>query len=278
MKNFLSIAVFTVVLCLFYTGVGVILPNKPIEAPPDLKLGSNMPPQDLIDAAASVFEANCQQCHKIGRVERCPDLAGIGARATERASARAAATGQPYDDVDYFLESLCAPGDYLVEGFGNIMPPQSKALDPAAMIAMVAYMQDQGGTVTVSLADRDGMLDRLARFGCGSGDGGGALVAAAKPVGTPAETFQAFGCSGCHAIDRDRQPTDIGPSLQGAGSRMSKAYLYEALLEPDATLPEGDTPYPPGLMKATLDANGFYDRMTPGDYKALVEWLAHPEG
>jgi len=31
-------------------------------------------------------------------------------------------------------------------------------------------------------------------------------------------------------------------------------------------------------MKQTLDGNGFYKKMTPADYQALVDWLAANKG
>ena len=54
--------------------------------------------------------------------------------------------------------------------------------------------------------------------------------------------------------------------------------LYESLLDPDGTMAAGDPPYDKGVMKSTLDGNGFYTDMTPGDYQALVDWLAGKKG
>ena len=115
------------------------------------------------------------------------------------------------------------------------------------------------------------------RFGCASGGsaaggGGAAEEASAEPVGPPEKVYEAFGCSGCHALD---EPTrNIGPSMQGVGKRLTKGNIYESILAPDAKLTEGDPPYAPGVMKKTLEGNGFYQRMTPADYQALVDWLA----
>ncbi len=62
--------------------------------------------------------------------------------------------------------------------------------------------------------------------------------------------------------------------MKGIGKRLSKAELYEALLDPDGTITKAEPAYPPVLMKQTLSSNGFYDRMKPADYAALVGWLA----
>ena len=276
MKNFLAIAGFAIFVSLFYTLVGNMLPQLESKAPPSLKLGQDMSADDLVAAGSSVFDANCAQCHKIGGASRCPDLAGMGQRAHERAAQRSKDTGKAFDDLDYLHEAICEPGNWLVPEFGNIMPPQGKILSPGQIVAVTAFLQDQGGEVKASLTGPDVEKD-LAEFGCLTGAGGGAAPAAeAKPAGTPDEIWVTFGCGACHALDKpDRL---IGPSLQDVGKRLDKGQIYEAILNPDATIAQGDPPYPPGMMSATLKGNGFYDRMKPGDYQALVDWLAGHHG
>lgn len=278
MKNFLYVAAFALVVSLFYTGVGQLLPQLPSYPPKEVKLGeATLSNDEVIEAGAGIFEANCAQCHKIGRTDRCPDLAGVGARAKERAAERKAATSRDYSEADYLYESVCKPGDYLVKGFANIMPPQGKVLSPGQIVAVVAFLQDQGGSVTASLSDKAGAETALQKFGCSTGAGGGAaVVAAVEPVGPPEKIFTSFGCVGCHSID---QPTRlIGPSLKDVGKRLQKPEIFESVLAPDETIAKGDPAYPQGLMKATLEGNGFYERMTPADYRALVDWLAKHQG
>jgi mono/diheme cytochrome c family protein len=274
MKNFLSIAAFALFVSLLYTAIGNVLPQLPSMPPPVLELGSSMPPDDLVAAGSDVFTATCAQCHAIGAAGRGPDLAGMGARAHERAGERGQVAGKSLDDADYIFEAICRPGDYVVATFANIMPPQAKTLSPGQIIAVTAFLQDQGGNVSVSLEDKAKAEEALQRFGCmtGSAGGGAAPVVDAQPVGTPEEAYATFGCAACHAIDSPARL--IGPSLQDAGKRLDKGQLYEALLSPDATIAEGTPPYPAGMMGATLDGNGFYERMKPADYQALVDWLA----
>jgi cytochrome c2 len=265
-----SILCLTVLVSLFYTGVGQILPQLENHPPPEIAAGSDIGSEQLAQAGASVFEANCVQCHKLGQAARGPDLASVGSTAGARAAERAKASGQAYTELDYLVESLCKPGEYLVSGFGNIMPPQGKALTGGQILAVAAFLQNLGGDASVTGKD----TKPLERFACGSiGAAGGAAVAAAsEPVGAPDKVMQNFGCTTCHAIDTDERK--LGPTLKGAGKRLAKGEIYEAILVPDAKVAAGTPPYPAGLMTQTLNGNGFYQRMTPKDYQALVDYLA----
>ena len=66
----------------------------------------------------------------------------------------------------------------------------------------------------------------------------------------------------------------IGPGFKGLGQRAPRTELFESILDPDAKAALVDPPYPKGMMKATLEGNGFYRQMTPADYAALVDWLS----
>ncbi len=239
--------------------------------PARVELGVETPADDLVEAGATIFEAECAQCHKIGAAGRGPDLAGIGPRAAERA----ASAGGEATALDYLVSSLCRPDAFLVDGFGNIMPPQNKRLDGGQILATVAFLESLGGEPSV-----DGTQVELIEQHCGGGgDAGGDGVAAAaapEPVGTPEEVVVRFGCVGCHDMAGTNRM--LGPGLGDVGARLDAGALYEALLDPDATLPEADPPYPATLMKATLGGNGFYDAMRPADMVALVAWLGARTG
>ena len=273
MKNYLAIALFTIVVSATYTAIAQFLPQLENHPPAVVELGSNIGPEDLAVAGEGVFESSCAQCHKMGESGHCPDLATSGTLAVSRAKERAEATGEDFTDVDYLVEALCQPGDYLVEGYGNIMPKQGKVLSGGQVLAVVAFLQDQGGEASVKGTD----VGPVERFGCVTGGGGGeAEAAGAEPVGPPEAVFNTFGCVGCHMLAAPVRT--LGPPMFGVGARLSKSEIYEALLDPDATMAEGDPPYPGGLMKATLEGNGLYERMTAADYRALVEWLASHTG
>lgn len=270
MRDLLNIAVFTVAVSVLYTAVAQVLPQLPNHPPANVELGSNIGPEALSEAGASIFEGNCTQCHKFGETSRAPDLSNMGATAHSRAAERASATGQPFNDVDYLLEALCKPYDYLVEGFGRVMPPQQKALSGGQLLALVAYLQDLGGEATVRGTD----VDPVMRFGCSSAGGAApaAEASAAKTsAGPPDKVFKDYGCATCHSIDSDEAKS--GPSLMTAGTRLSKGQLYEAIIAPDAVMAAGFESSK-GLMGGALKDNGFYDAMTPADYQALVNWLA----
>lgn len=276
MKQFLNMTLFTLGVSLVYTAVGQVLPQLENRPPPEIEAGSSIGPDELAEAGAAVFEANCSPCHKFGEVGRGPDLANIGAEAPARASRRAAETGADYTAGDYLIEALCQPGIYLVEGYANIMPPQGNSLTGGQLLAAAAFLQTLGGDATIKGTD----VESLARF-CNAAadapatDGSGAPLAAAVVTGgfKSAEAIVAeFGCEACHNFEAPTRT--LGPALFGVGGRLSKGQLYEALLDPDATIPEAQPPFLKGLMKTTLAGNGFYKRMTPADYAMLIDWLS----
>ena len=250
MKNFLQIAFFTLAVSLMYTGVAQFLPQLENHPPAVVALGSKIGPEELVPIGQGAFEANCVQCHKMGESGRAPDLSTMGALAADRAAARSQETGTTFTDVDYLMESLCKPGDYLVEGYGNIMPPQGKALSGGQLLAVTAYLQSLGGEATVKGTD----VEPVTRFGCVSGGGPGMVAAAeeAPPasVGPPDKVYEKFGCSGCHALEDDTRK--IGPSLYGIGKKLTKGEIYEAILAPDAVMAKADPPYSGGAPQSHI--------------------------
>ena len=272
MKRYLGILLLTLLVSLLYTGVAQLLPQLESHPPARLdRLPSDVSPETLAEMGRSVFDSVCAACHRIGQPGgRGPDLAGVGARARDRARERASATGQPYADSDYLLEALCKPGDYVVATFPNIMPAQGRQLDGGQILAVAAFLQNLGGEATLSGND----VEPLRRFGCPTtvGSDGASAAPAGPPFGPPAQLFTEV-CVACHAIDDPSRR--VGPSLFDIGARRSKGEIYESILAPDAVTAEG---FPASVMRATLDGNGFYGRMTPADYRGLVDWLAEHRG
>lgn len=272
MKRYLGIVAFTVLVSLVYTGLAQLLPQLESHPPARLdRLPSDVGPEALAEMGQSVFDSVCAACHKIGQPGgRGPDLAGVGARARERARERSTATGQAYTDADYLLESLCKPGDYVVATFADIMPAQGRQLDGGQILAIAAFLQNLGAEATLSGND----IEPLRRFGCPTTVGGAAtaVASAAPPYGAPPSIFSEA-CSACHSIDD--ATARLGPSLYDVGTRRTQGEIYESILAPDAVTASG---FPASVMKATLDGNGFYERMTPADYRALADWLAQHRG
>lgn len=274
MKQFLVIVLFTLGVSLVYTAVGQMLPQLENRPPPEVEAGSSIGPGELAEAGAAVFEANCSQCHKLGEAGRGPDLATMGSSAAGRAAKRASDTDADYTPTDYLMEALCQPGVHVVEGFGNIMPPQGKTLSGGQLLAAAAFLQTLGGEATISGTDVES-LERFCNAAPGAaspGEAAPALAGAGTGFESVDDMLGEFGCEACHNFEGSQRT--LGPALLGVGGRMTKGELYEALLEPDATVREAEPPFQRGLMKKTLDGNGFYTRMTPADYAMLVDWLS----
>lgn len=86
-----------------------------------------------------LFTKECGSCHSFSpdTVIVGPSLAGIASRAAGRVAGQDAKT--------YLLTSILRPGDYLVEGFDNLMPATfGKQLTGENIDALVAYLLEAG--------------------------------------------------------------------------------------------------------------------------------------
>jgi mono/diheme cytochrome c family protein len=275
MKNFVLTALLTLAISLLYTGIAYLLPQLPSMPPPEVAMGADVGADQLIPAGQKTFANECSQCHP----GRGPDLGGIGGRAADRAKLRADQTGEKYTDIDYLAEAICKPSAFVVDGYGDAMGNPASKLSGGQVQALIAYLQDQGGTATM----RGTNVDPLYRFECPteeSTDAGAAVVAggiraAETTAGTPEEIVEKFKCAGCHSLDSPEATQ--GPSLFDVGARRDKAEIYDAILFPNAEMAEGFESAT-GLMKDNLEGQDFYNSLTPGDYKALVNWLAARKG
>ena len=85
-----------------------------------------------------VFEVNCGACHSVTPDTTLvgPSLAGIATRAASRVDG--------LDARAYLYTSIMRPGDYIVEGFQNLMPSTlAKSLSGEDIDAVVAYLLAQ---------------------------------------------------------------------------------------------------------------------------------------
>jgi nitric oxide reductase subunit C len=75
------------------------------------------PADPLVVEGKRLFNKNCISCHSLrpDLTITGPSLAGVASRAGERTSG--------IDAREYLHLSITAPGDYLVEGFSNLMQP-----------------------------------------------------------------------------------------------------------------------------------------------------------
>lgn len=92
-------------------------------------------PDPLVLQGQQVFNAKCATCHALvpDTIIIGPSLNGIATRAETRVD------GQTADE--YIQLSILRPGDYLVEGFNNVMITNfSKELTNEDMNALVAFL------------------------------------------------------------------------------------------------------------------------------------------
>ena len=264
MKNAVKIFSFTILVAVFYSYVGQMVPQKITYPPEETALSADMTVEEMVAVGEELVagKGTCLGCHTMGEegALRFPDLAGIGAVAGERI--------EGYNDIDYLAESLYEPDVFIVEGFQSGMPAISKppiALTDEEILTVIAYLQSLGGTPTVTL-DTD---HRWIGQGAAPSTGGGETAAAVPTTNRDGETlFAAFLCNTCHSLDGT---AGVGPTLQGIGQKLDRAALYEAIMAPDATIAEG---YQAGLMSATLTSTGFYDKISTKEVNNLVDYLA----
>jgi cytochrome c2 len=276
MRTFLKVFAFNIVIIAFFLYVGNSIPQLRQDPPKELVLAAEAPAEDFVRAGQDIFygKGTCALCHEIGKKgERCPDLAGVGERAETRIK-EAGYKGKATNGAEYLVESVMDPTAYVVEGYQPSMPPVGRQLNDLELVAVVSFLQSQGGEVTVN---------GQSRFPKWRGEGGGAAPAAAAPAPATAaaapsgasgqELVQQWGCVACHKFDGPDKL--VGPSLWDIGARKDANYIRESILQPDAVVVEG---FPAGLMKGTLDGSGFYQKVSLQDLNSIVDYLTSLKG
>jgi cytochrome c2 len=281
MKTFLKVFVSNLLLIALFLFVGNSIPQQRKDPPQELVLSADMAPADFIKAGSDIFfgKGTCALCHEIGRKgERCPDLAGVGARAETRVKEERY-KGKAHNGAEYIVESLMEPTAYVVEGYQPSMPPMGRQLNDLEIVAVVSFLQSQGGEVTVT---------GQSHFPTWRGEG---AIATAAPVPQPTPTaptapvvtaaagktgpelVQQWACNTCHKFDGPDKL--VGPSLWDIGTRKDASYIRESILQPDAyVVPD----FPPQLMQTTLTGLGFYQQVTLQDLNTLVDYLTSLKG
>src|SRR5215218_1915866 len=198
----LRVLVLALGTMLFYTAIAHVIPQLESEVPAALALGADASPEALAAAGERLYNGagGCTACHGLGT--RAPNLltdyngqGPIGARCGSR---------KPGMDCKAYLhESLTAPGAYVVAAFENIMPDMRRQLTDDQIWALIAFLQSQGGEVTVTAADL-------------------------KPVALLKEK----GCTGCHQLD-GVGPV-IGPPFDHIGRRLQRDFIRRSILTPNA--------------------------------------------
>src|SRR5262249_25225146 len=147
MKTFLKVFAFNVLVIAFFLWVGNSIPQLRQDPPKELVLAADAPAEDFIKAGQDIFygKGTCALCHEIGKKgERCPDLAGVGARAETRIHEERY-HGKATTGAEYIVESVMDPTAYVVEGYQPSMPPVGRQLSDLEIGAAVAVLPWQGG-------------------------------------------------------------------------------------------------------------------------------------
>lgn len=253
----LKVGALALIVIGFYTMVAHIIPQLESEVPESLELGVDVTPEQLVAAGEQMFNGagGCTACHGLG--ERAPNLlsdhAGrgpIGSRCTSEFEA---------DCKNYLYTSMTNPGDSVVPGFANIMPDVRRQLEANQIWAIIAFLQSEGGDVTVTAADLPG---ESAAGAAGAGAG-------ATPTRTatmdPRQLLQENACIGCHQLDGAGPP--IGPSFDGIGSRLSADQIRLSVLDPTAEVSPGYEQF------AAMMPKTFGEQLSAAQLEAIVQFL-----
>jgi mono/diheme cytochrome c family protein len=256
----LKIVVVVILTLAAYTAVANMIPQIESEVPVELDLSGDVTEGQLIAAGELLFNGagGCTACHGLGT--RAPNLlrsegslGPIGTRCADRE--------EDQDCKAYLYSSLTDPGRYVVEGYAAIMPDVRRTLSADQTWALVAFLQAQGGAVTVT-GDDIGDADSGSPADAGSAASASLLAVSSDPV----ELMDELGCFVCHQLGD--QGNAIGPALTDVGARGEADYIRESILQPGADVSEGYE-----ALAAMMPTN-FGERVTAAQLEALVEFLA----
>lgn len=247
-----------------YTLIANAIPQIESEVPEELSFTGEVTPEQLIEAGQELYEGagGCTACHGLGT--RAPNLltgqgteGPIGARCGQRVQGMAC--------IEYLYQSLTDPNAHVVEGFQPIMPDVRRTLSNEQVWALVAYLESQGGEVTVDAAD----ISRTAEAppsGGATAEGAPAGGAPGSATTDPMALFQEFGCLACHKLGDQGQ--EVGPPFDGVGAQRDAAYIRRSILDPAADVPQGYE------QLAGVMPRDFGQRMTAAQLEAIVQFLS----
>jgi mono/diheme cytochrome c family protein len=245
-----------------YTLLANAIPQVESEVPEELTFTGDVSPEQLIEAGEELFNGagGCTACHGLGT--RAPNLltdqgglGAIGARCGQRVEGE--------DCKAYLHQSMVDPNAYVVEGFQPIMPDMSRTLSEAQIWSMIAFLQSQGGEVTVTAAD----LQAAAETEPGAAVGTAATAGTGPSATTdPVALIQELQCLACHKLGAEGQ--EVGPHFDGMGSRLSPDEIRQAILDPAASVSPGFEQFA-GVMPPN-----FGSRLTASQLEAIVGFLA----
>lgn len=256
----LKVLAVTLVVLSFYTMVANVIPQLKSEVPETLDLSAGVTSEALVAAGDRIYNGSggCTTCHGLGT--RAPNL--LTDHAGEGVIGARCGTRQPNVDCKtYLYESMTNPSKVVTKGFEPIMQDMRRQLSEEQIWATVAYLQAQGGEVTVTADDiaRTAPASSTASAAPGAGP---AMTATLDPVALINEK----GCIGCHILDG--KGGAVGPPFDRIGASRTRESLRKSILEPNADTAKGYERF-----AGTMPAN-FGQILTAAQLEALVRYLA----
>ena len=245
---------------LVFTLVANAIPQVQSDVPELIAFGAEVTAEELVGAGQGLFDGagGCTACHAEGTGARGPNLVTdyqgegtIGQRCGDRIPG--------LDCKEYLYQSLILPQNLLVDDFPPIMPPLDRTMNQQQIWAIVAFLQSQGGEVTVTGADIPS--DELAGAAAGIGASGVPGVAGSDP----AEILNQE-CVLCHMVGGTG--VEVGPPLDGVGGRLSADEIRVSIIDPSAFASEG--------FQELINAMppNFGDRFTASQLESVVGYLS----
>ncbi len=151
-RGVVKLAIIVIGLNLVFVYIGnYFLPQSESRPPKVIRIEAGISAEDLLSVGETIVfgKGQCMVCH-VAKPEsgmRAPAMSTIGAEMEKEAKQR----GIPAEQ--HIFEALVNPSKYIVKGFEDIMSPVNKpptSLTDGEVIAVAAYLQSQGGKVTIS--------------------------------------------------------------------------------------------------------------------------------
>lgn len=229
-----NLKVFAVVIVTLgvYTWIANAIPQIESVVPEEVSFSADVTEEELVAAGEELYQsAGCTTCH--GLEDRAPNLL-TGYRGEGPIGQRCAERVEGQDCKTYLYESIVDPQAYVVEGGFDPMVFAASLYSPEQIWAMVAFLQAQGGEVTVTGADIAEGEETAAAAG---GATGGAETASTTASTDPREIMRNTLCFGCHTLGDEG--VEVGPPFDGIGSRIDEDRIRRSILEPNAEAAEG---------------------------------------
>ncbi len=240
-SNVVKLLTFSLAIIWFYAFIAGLVPESSTAV--NLTELDWSDPDAVAEQGALVFngKGQCAACHTVDASAppgRCPDLTDIGVNAATRVPGMDAKT--------YLIESMYQPANFLVPGYGKIMPEVWKApinLTKLEIEAVIAYLQSQGGEIDPTPFDEP--IDRAEA---------GTTAEALPPLltGEPElgkKVFVDAACISCHAVTGIESPAAgetnedfeivTAPDLSEIAAFNDMRYLEESILLPAAQIVSG---------------------------------------